>query len=259
MKKNKKEFDIYSPEELEILKVGGQILHEILQAGKRLFEVGKTTGQIDKEVEQMILEKGAKPVFKNYTPHGASYPYPATSCISINEEVTHGVPGDRVVADGDLVSLDVGIKYKDLVLDAAISFGVGSITPKEQKLLEVGERALMEAINQIKPNIYTNEIGKATEKYVRSQGMRVVYELCGHGVGRKVHSDPYIPHVDMGNKGDLLKEGMVIAVEPHITYGSGKIYLKKGNDYTLYSGDGAKAVQFEHTIYIDKDGPIILT
>jgi methionyl aminopeptidase len=255
----KKRFDTYSVEELEILKEGGKILHDILQDSKKLFVVGKTTGEIDKEVEKMIAERGAEPAFKNYTPHGAGYPYPNVSCISINEEVTHGVPGDRIVQDGDLVSLDVGIRHKGLVLDAAVSFGVGNISEKEKKLLEVGERALSVALDQVRSNIYTNDIGKATEKYVRSQGMRVVYELCGHGVGRKVHSDPYIPHIDLGRKGDQLYEGMVIAVEPHITYGSGKIYLKKGNDYTLYAGDGAKAVQFEHTVYIDKDGPIILT
>jgi methionyl aminopeptidase len=255
----KKQFETYNALELEILKEGGRILHNILQDGKKLFVIGKTTGEIDKEVEKMIVARGAEPVFKNYTPHGAGYPYPAASCISINEEVTHGVPGERVVVDGDLVSLDVGIRYKGLVLDAAISFGVGNISDKEKKLLEVGERALHVAIDQIRPNIYTNDIGKVTEKYVRSQGLRVVYELCGHGVGRKVHSDPYIPHVDMGKKGDILSEGMVVAVEPHITFGSGKIYTKKGNDYTLYSGDGAKAVQFEHTVYIDKNGPIILT
>lgn len=255
----KKKFDTYNAEELEILKEGGKILHDVLQEGRRLFVIGKTTGEIDKEVEKLIRGRGAEPVFKGYTPQGAGYPYPATACISINEEVTHGVPGERIVANGDLVSLDVGLRYGGLILDAAISFGVGEITSKEQKLLEVGERALNVAIEQIKANVYTNDIGKATEKYVRSQGMKVVYELCGHGVGRKIHSDPYIPHVDMGSKGDQLKEGMVIAVEPHITYGNGKIHLKKGNDYTLYSGDGAKAVQFEHTIYIDKDGPIILT
>lgn len=255
----KKQFDTYTKEELEILKEGGAILHEVLQEGKKLFVVGVTTGEIDKKVEDMIRARGAEPVFKGYTPQGAGYPYPATACISINEEVTHGVPGEKVVQEGDLVSLDVGLKYKGLVLDAAISFGVGKITDKEKKLLEVGERALLVAIDQIKPNIYTNDIGKATEKYVRSNGMKVVYELCGHGVGRKVHSDPYIPHVDLGQKGDQLHEGMVVAVEPHITYGSGKIFLKKGNDYTLYAGDGAKVVQFEHTIYIDKDGPIILT
>lgn len=257
MKKSK--FDIYTNEEIEILRAGGKILHDLLRDFQKEFVPGRTTGEIDKMVEKAILDKGCIPVFKNYTPFGAGYPYPASSCISINEEVTHGIPGDRVIQDGDLVAFDVGIKYQGFVLDSAISFGVGNITDKEKKLIQVGEAALDVAISQIKSGVRTRVIGVATDKFVRSSGFRVSADLCGHGVGRKIHSEPIIPHIDIGEKGDLLEEGMVIAIEPHVSMGSGDIILKKGNDYTCYAKDGAKAVQFEHTVLVTKDGFEVLT
>ena len=255
----KKNYDKYNEEEIINLKEGGAILHRILRDLEKEFVPGIKTIEIDVMAEKAILAAGCVPVFKNYKPVGAKYPFPASSCISINEEVAHGLPGERVIKEGDIVSLDIGLRYKGLVVDSAISFGVGAITEREQKLIDVTRVACDIGIAQIKSGVYINEIGKAIEKYVKKEGFNVVAILCGHAVGREVHSDPYIPHIDMGEKGERLEEGMVLAIEPHISTGNGRISLSKKDDWTYLSDDKGKTAQFEHTVLVTKDGFEVLT
>jgi methionyl aminopeptidase len=255
----KAEFSTYNEKEIEILRRGGEILHRILRNAKDYFVPGVRTIDIDVKIESDIRSAGAEPVFKNYKPEGAKYPFPASSCISINEEVAHGLPGERVVKFGDLVSLDVGIRYGGFVVDSAISFGVGELTVREKRLIDITEIACNKGIEKIKAGAHVNDIGKVIEEYVRSTGFTVVDILCGHAVGRSVHEEPYIPHIDMGYKGEMLKEGMVVAIEPHISTGNGKIYLNPKDNWTYLSKDGAKTAQFEHTVLVKKDGFEVLT
>jgi methionyl aminopeptidase len=255
----KKKFTTYNEEEIKILKEGGKILNQILLETKDFCTEGKTTKEIDLFAEQKIISQNAIPVFKNYTPTGASYPFPACICISINEEVAHGIPSNRILKKGDIVSLDIGIRFGGLVVDSAISFGIGEVSDKEKKLLKVTEIALNLGIEKVKAGENVNEIGKVIESYVKKEGFSVVGILCGHAVGKKIHEEPYIPHIDMGYKAETLLEGMVIAIEPHISMGNGRIHLSKKDDYTYISDDGSKTAQFEHTILVTKKGFEILT
>jgi methionyl aminopeptidase len=264
----------FTQEEIEILKEGGKNLREILHLVKSEFKDGKTTFEMDEIAEKLIREKGDEPIFKNYKPKGAKYAFPCTICISINDEVAHGIPHkNKIIKNGDLVSIDLGLRHKGLVVDSAISFivgaelGFGSVP--EKKLLEVTKKAMEIGIENAIAGNYVNDIGKAIENYVIGQSknlqktagkkMEIVDILCGHAVGRVVHAEPLIPHVDMGQKGEMLKEGMVIAIEPHIALGSGDIYLSKEDDWTYKTRDKSKTAQFEHTVYISKYGPVILT
>jgi methionyl aminopeptidase len=264
----------YTQEEIEILKVGGKNLREILHLVKAEFKDGKTTWEMDEIAEKLILEKGDIPVFKNYRPNGAKYPFPCTICISINDEVAHGIPHkEKKIKNGDLISIDLGLRHKGLVVDSAISFivgeelGFGSVP--EKKLLEITKTAMEIGIENCVAGNYVNDIGKGVEKYVQEQSKylqkisgkkcEVVDILCGHAVGRVVHAEPLIPHVDMGKKGEMLTEGMVIAIEPHIALGNGDIFLSRDDDWTYKTKDKSKTAQFEHTVYISKEGPVILT
>jgi methionyl aminopeptidase len=241
---------------------------------KKEFIEGRTTWEIDELAEQMIKEMGDIPVFKNYKPTGAKYAFPCTICISINDEVAHGIPSkNKIIKNGDLVSIDLGLRHKGLVVDSAISFLVGEEngfgTMPEKKLLSVTKKAMEIGIDNCLAGNYVNDIGKAIEEYVISESkilqkiagkkIEIVDILCGHAVGRVVHAEPLIPHVDMGKKGEKLSEGMVLAIEPHIALGNGDIYLSKEDDWTYKTRDKSKTAQFEHTILITKDGPIILT
>jgi methionyl aminopeptidase len=267
----------YTEEEVVILKVGGKRLRSILELLGKECREGVTGKEIDVMAEKIVLENGDIPVFKNYKPHGAQKPFPATICISVNDVVAHGIPNDFPFKNGDAISLDLGFRHEGLVVDSAISIIVGSDlgTPlskgvdtsasevtgdfsKEQKLLDVTKKALEIGIQQCQVGNRVNAVGAAIEEYVVTQGMNVVDVLCGHAVGRKIHDDPQVPHADYGPGGPKIQEGMVLAIEPHISLGSGEVYLS--SDLWAYkTTDRAKTAQFEHTILVTKDGPIILT
>jgi methionyl aminopeptidase len=257
----------YSEKEIEILKEGGRRLAHILEVlGQNCVE-GMVAKKLDELAEKMILENGDIPVFKNYKPYGAVYPFPASLCVSINDVVAHGIPNDQILKAGDVVSLDLGLRHNGLVVDSAISVLVhpsGGWVP-EQKLLEVTKKALEVGIDKCRIGNDVNEVGKAIEKFVEKfseeSGINftVVDILCGHAVGKEIHSEPIIPHVDMGEKGGKIKEGMVLAIEPHISLGSGMISLSRKDAWSYLADDGAKAAQFEHTILVTKDGPVLLT
>ena len=251
----------YSEKEIEILKEGGKRLAQILEVLGKNCVPGMVARELDMLAEKMILENGDIPVFKNYKPRGASYPFPATLCVSINHVVAHGIPKDEVLQEGDVVSLDLGLRHNGLVVDSAISVVVGDNKSfsSEKKLLEVTKKALEIGIQQCVVGNRVNDVGIAIEKYVRSEGFNVVDILCGHAVGREIHSEPIIPHADFGPGGERFKEGMVVAIEPHISMGDGQISLSKKDAWAYIADDGAKAAQFEHTILITDKKPVILT
>lgn len=249
----------YSEKEIEILKEGGKRLAHILNVLGENCVPGMVAKELDSLAEKMILKNGDIPVFKNYKPVGADYPFPASLCVSINDVVAHGIPKDEILKEGDVVSLDLGLRHNGLVVDSAISVIVGKGSEREQKLLEVTKIALEIGIDKCRHGARINDIGVAIEKYVKSEGFTVVDILCGHAVGKEIHSEPIIPHVDMGEKGEKIKVGMVLAIEPHISMGSGQISLSPKDRWSYVADDGAKSAQFEHTILVTEGDPVILT
>lgn len=249
----------YSQEEVEILKEGGSQLRKILEFLGKECKEGVTGEYINELAEKLVKENGDEPVFKNYKPKGSKIPFPATICISVNDVVAHGIPNIIPFKNGDVVSLDLGFRHKGLVVDSAISIVVGGGDfKKEKKLLDVTRKALEIGINTCRPGARVNDVGIEIEKYVVSEGYNVVDVLCGHAVGRKIHDEPQVPHADYGRGGPKIEEGMVLAIEPHISWGSGEVYLS--SDLWAYkTNDRSKTAQFEHTILVSKDGPIILT
>ncbi len=257
----------YSEKEIEILKEGGKRLAHILEVLGKNCVPGMVAKELDMLAEKMILENGDIPVFKNYKPRGASYPFPATLCVSINHVVAHGIPKDEVLKEGDVVSLDLGLRHNGLVVDSAISVIVGSDKnfSEEKKLLEATKKCLEVGIAQCVIGNRVNDVGIAIEKFLKEFNKEnkvdfsVVDILCGHAVGREIHSEPIIPHADFGPGGERFKEGMVVAIEPHISMGNGQISLSKRDAWAYVADDGAKAAQFEHTILVTSDKPVVLT
>ena len=250
---------IKTPDEISRLKEGGKILARILKQVAGHVTPGIKTIELDDIAHSLILEAGCKPAFLNYKPDGADRPYPATLITSINSEVVHGIPGDITLKDGDIVALDLGLNYKGVFLDHAITVAVGEkIRPKDKKLISITESALYEGIEAIKPGARVGDIGYAIEQYVKPHKLGIVRTLSGHGVGRAIHEDPYIPKFGKKGKGDKLLPGMVIAIEPMLTLGSEDVVLLD-DGYTLVTEDGSRSAHFEHTVLVTEIGYEILT
>lgn len=249
---------IKSTRELEILRDGGGKLAGILELLIKEVRPGLKAIELDRLAEKLMREAGGEPSFKGYRPSGASGPYPASLCVSINDEVVHGIPSDRKLKDGDLIGLDIGMKYEGLFTDMAETIGIGEIGENDKKLMKVTKEALDLAISIVKPGIKTGDIGEAIQKFVEAEGFGVVRELVGHGVGYKIHEDPEIPNWGKAGTGPELKENMVIAIEPMVTAGGYAIYLAS-DGWTWKTKDGFRAAHFEHTMVVKKDGCDILT
>ncbi len=250
---------IKTENEIERLKKGGPILAEILRKVAKKVTPGITTGELDVYAHTLITEAGHKPAFLNYKPEGADFPYPATLITSVNAEVVHGIPGNKILKEGDIIALDLGLNYEGVFLDHAITVPVGGITtPKDKELMAVTEQALYEGIGAIKPGATVGDIGHAIESYVKPYKLGIVRSLSGHGVGRAIHEDPYVPNYGKPGKGAKLEPGMVIAIEPMLTRGSEDIITMR-DGYTLKTVDGSRSAHFEHTVLITPDGAEILT
>ena len=252
---------IKTKEEIEILKEGGKRLTTVLYKVKDMIKPGISTKELDIYAEKLIREYGDEPAFLNYTPEGVKTPYPASLCVSVNEEVVHGIPKkDKILKEGDIVSIDLGLKHKGLFTDMALTVAVGNVNEQNKKLLEITEQALQIGINVSREGNRVGDIGYAIENFVRSQKYKygIVEILAGHGVGRAIHEDPYIPNFGKKGTGDKLVSGMVIAIEPMLNLGTKNLILDKDR-YTFRTTDGKNSAHFEHTILITEEGPEVLT
>lgn len=243
---------IKSKDEIELMKVAGHIVYESHKFIKPYIKEGITTEKLDKLVEEFIIQNGAYPSCKGYDG------YPKAICISVNEEVVHGIPGNRKLKNGDIVTLDICACYKGYHGDSAWTYAVGDISDDKKRLMKETEEALYEGLKQIKPGNRIGDISFAIEEYAKKHNLGVVKELTGHGIGSHLHEDPDVPNYGKKNTGALLKPGMCIAVEPMLTLGTPNIYLLE-DDWTIITQDYKSAAHFEHTIVITEDGYEILT
>lgn len=250
---------IKNSEQIEILREGGKRLATILSKVALRAVPGITTKELDVYAESLIREGGDEPAFLNYKPEGVRIPYPASLCVSINNEVVHGIPSkDRVLKDGDIVSLDLGLKHKGLFTDHAITVAVGRVSKNAEKLLRVTEESLYTGIEEAREGNRVGDIGYAIESKIKPSKFGIIEILSGHGVGIDIHEDPYIPNFGKKGTGEKLVPGMVIAIEPMVNIGDKNVVLDK-DGYTFRTKDGTLSAHFEHTVLITKDGPEILT
>ena len=244
---------IKSRDEIARIKDSNQIIAEALKHIKKFVQPGVSTAELDQEIENFILNKKAKPSFKGL------YGFPAAACISVQDDVVHGIPSKkRLLKDGEIVGIDVGVELKGFFGDAAYTFPVGRISDKLRSLLDVTEESLYLGIAQAVAGNRVGDIGNAVQKHVEAHSFGVVRDLVGHGVGRKPHEDPQIPNFGQAGQGVLLKTGMVIAIEPMVNMGSFEVFFADDN-WTVKSKDGQPSAHFEHSVAITENGPLILS
>lgn len=243
---------IKSEREIELLRVAGNIVHETREYLKPFIKEGITTKELDTLAEEFILSRGATPSFKGLND------FPASICISINQEVVHGIPSKRKLRNGDIVSIDIGACYKGYHGDSAWTFAVGEVSPKKQALMEHTKESLFKGLEQIKPGNRIGDISHAIETHAKKYNLGVVRELVGHGVGTKVHEEPDVPNYGEPHRGPVLKEGMVLAIEPMLTLGRRDICILD-DEWTIETIDNSPAAHYEHTVVVTKDGYEILT
>ncbi len=248
---------IKSREEIDIMREGGRILAAILNELSEAVKSGIKTFDLEVLAEKLILKYGVKAAFKDYSPMG-SQKYPNILCVSVNEEIVHAIPSERILTEGDIVSLDCGIWHKGLCLDMAITVPVGKILPETGRLIKVTKKSLKRALRKIKSGNTTGDIGNSIERYVKSQGFSVIRDLFGHGVGKKVHEEPAIPNFGKRRGGVILRTGMTIAVEPMVSMGD---YKTVGCDdgWGIRTADKSLSAHFEHTIAVMENGCEVLT
>jgi len=251
---------IKTPQEIEIMAEDGKILAKIMKELEKNVKPGITTKELDRLAESLILKSGGKCSFKGYLSKDGETvrPYPACLCTSVNEEIVHAVPSERILKEGDIISLDSGILYKGFHTDMAITVGVGKISPEIQRLIRVTKKALKMGIKKARIGNTFGDIGNTIQRYVESQGFNVVRELCGHGIGRELHEDPQILNYGKRHTGPEIKEGMVFCLEPMVTVGDW--HIKRGKDgYSYETIDNSLSAHFEHMMTATKEGPKILT
>lgn len=241
-----------TPRELDIMRVAGKIVALTHLELQKYIKPGITTKELDSIAEKFIRQHDAIPSFKGYNGFTGSI------CASVNEELVHGIPGDRLLKNGDIISIDIGAKYNGYHGDSAWTYAVGEISEETQKLLDVTEQSLYKGLEEAKPGERLSNISHAIQTYVESYGFSIVREYVGHGIGQNLHEDPQIPHFGPPNKGPRLKPGMVLAVEPMVN--AGKRYVRTLPDnWTVVTTDGKMCAHFEHTIAIMETGYEILT
>ncbi len=230
----------------------GKILSRIVAGIKSSLKIGMTTAEIDGLAETLITKEAVKAAFKGYRG------YPANTCISVNEEVIHGIPGPRVIKDGDIVGIDIGIIYQEYYSDMAVTVGFGDLTAGKQKLIDVTRQALFRGIAEARPGNRLGDISHAIQQYAEAKGFSIVRDFVGHGIGRQLHEDPEIPNYGPPRQGPLLQPGMVFAIEPMVNMGVAHTRMLP-DGWTAVTADGKPSAHFEHTVAITESGPVILT
>jgi len=244
--------NIYSPKEIAVMQKGGKILARILKLISKKVRPGITTEYLNRVAEDLIFSFGARPSFKGFNN------YPAALCTSINDEIVHAIPGKRILQKGDILSLDLGIRYRGFCTDAAITVPIGKVSPEAKKLIQATKKCLELAIGKIKVGNYLEDIGSIIETHAQKCGFNVIRELVGHGVGRNVHEDPQILNYRQKERNTILKPGMVLAIEPMLALGD--FHIRKSEDGFGYKTlDHSLAAHFEHTVAVTRNGPRILT
>ncbi len=246
--------------DITILREGGHRHAAILRELVKLVQPGVSASELNACAEEMIANGGDQSAFLNYKPRGASRPFPASLCVSVNDEIVHGIPNEdeKILQEGDIVSLDLGLVHKGLITDAAVTVGVGTISPELEKLLSVTKEALMAGIKAAKAGRRVGDISSAIELIGIAGKYGIVEELAGHGVGFRVHEDPYVPNYGEAGQGEVLSPGLVIAIEPMFNLGTRRIALA-ADEWTYRTADGKPSAHFEHTVLITKSGAEILT
>lgn len=247
-----------SAAELDAMRAAGRIVATVLSELRGLSKPGVTLIELDKRAEEIILAHGAKPSFKGYQPDGAPYPFPASICASVNEEIVHGIPGTRRLKDGDVLKIDCGVFYKGHHGDSAITVGVGKVSAKAQKLMDVTQACLAAAIQQVRAGNRFGDIGAAIQAVAEPAGFSVVRQYTSHGVGRDLHEGFSLPNYGERGVGMLLRPGLTIALEPMINEGAHGTKLKR-DGWTVVTIDGKLSAQFEHTVAVTDGEPEILT
>lgn len=244
--------DLKTPAEIEIIARGGRIIHEVFERIADHVKPGVTTIELDRVAKQMIDARGARPAFLGYNG------FPGTLCISVNEEIVHGIPGKRRLEEGDIVSIDVGVILDGFYSDSARTFPVGQVDETSRRLLDVTREALRRGIEQLRVGKRVGDYSHAVQSYVEPQGFSLVREYSGHGLGRSLHEDPKIPNYGKAGRGLRWEAGMVVAVEPMVNVGTHRT-RELADHWTVVTADGSRSAHFEHTVAITEDGPRILT
>ncbi len=251
-----RQITIKSQGEIDIMRIAGRINAEALKAAYDVIRPGVSTWDIDAAAEEVLKKYGVYSPFKNYP---GAYPYPASSCVSVNDELVHGIPNKkRKLKEGDIVTVDVGTVYEGFVGDSAFTAGVGAISDKARKLLEVTEQSLYVGIAKMVAGNHVGDVSSAVQQFVESRGMYVVREYTGHGVGRRMHEGPQVPNYGVAGRGIPLRSGMTIALEPMVLLGTAMTRVLP-DDWTVASYDGSLTCHFEHSVAITDNGPVILT
>jgi methionyl aminopeptidase len=250
-----RQITIKTAQELELMRKAGEINAEALAAARDAIRPGATTADLNAAAEEVLHKHGVYSPFKNYP---GPYPYPASTTISVNEELVHGIPGKRKLKEGDIVSIDCGVVYEGFVADSAISAGVGVISADAQRLLDVTEGALYEGIRFMISGNRIGDVSAAIQRYVESRDFSVTREYTGHGVGRRMHEGPQVPNYGMPGKGLPLRNGMTIALEPMVLAKSYHTRVMP-DEWTVASADGGLTAHYEHSVAVTAEGPLILT
>ncbi|MFW5713399.1 MAG: type I methionyl aminopeptidase [Brevefilum sp.] len=247
--------NIKSPYEIKIMREAGRINAEALSAAVALVKPGVTTGELNEAFEAVHKQYDVFSPFKDYP---GPYPYPGSICTSVNDELVHGIPNDRKLVEGDIISIDCGTVYQGFVGDMSVTVPVGKVNAETERLINVTKQALDIAISKLVPGNTIGDIGYAVQTFVEENGFHITRTYTGHGVGRKMHEGPQVPNYGKPGRGMKLREGMTIALEPMVLVGTGSTRVKD-DEWTVASADGSLTAHFEHTVAVTANGPEILT
>jgi methionyl aminopeptidase len=245
-----------SAREIEVMRSANVIVAEILAELRDKVAAGVTTLELDSLAEELTYKKKATPAFKGYQMAGRVYP--RSLCVSVNDEIVHGIPSGRVLKDGDIVGLDFGVIYEGFYGDSAVTVGVGAITEDARRLMQVTEQALYRGIEHLRDGKRLGDLSSAIQQMIEGAGFSVVRSFVGHGIGKRLHEDPPVPNYGEAERGIRLKEGMVLAIEPMVNAGSSEVKMKE-DGWTAVTGDGSLSAHFEHSVAITQNGPYILS
>lgn len=251
--------EIKTKEEIKKMKKAGEIVAKVLAELEKFIKPGITTEKLDEIAESLVRKMGGVPAFKGYKPH-FYFPreFPATICASINEEIVHGIPSKRVLKEGDIISIDIGVRVDGFYGDGAYTYPVGEISEDAKRLLEITKKALMKAIAVVRDGVRVGDISYEIQNLAESNGFSVIRDFVGHGIGRNLHEEPQIPNFGMRGKGPMLREGTVIAIEPMISLGSYEVEILP-DTWTAVTKDRSLSAHFEHTVAVTSNGALILT